>query len=342
MKKTIIRVLIVVIFVSIALLSCNPEKSKNENKIEEIYLQVQKFQNFSNLKNEKIIKEDSFINPISGTVDSEGNIYIIDAKSYELYKFSKDGNLIKKTGRRGNGPGEFSFPRAVYIFNNKIYTFDYNQPFVNIFRKDLTLMEQIKFSEMRHPFDIVFLESGEIVISSATMQMLYNHSLFLFSGNGNMKAMFDGYKKKREKVLMAGKLNIKFPYFLCYDKNSSTLWAGGMSSYTIKTYRKDYSIKKIVRGDVVFKKEEQSVGKGRFKVETPIDKGVFFRVFKSRIYYGYIYNDEFHLDIIENNRIKKRFKSKDIRRILTMFDQNRFVVSFNDKEYCVGIVSIQE
>ncbi|NGP87509.1 hypothetical protein [Fodinibius halophilus] len=41
------------------------------------------------------------------TLDSLGNIYALDISDFQLKKFNPNGELIAKTGRKGDGPGEF-------------------------------------------------------------------------------------------------------------------------------------------------------------------------------------------------------------------------------------------
>jgi hypothetical protein len=60
--------------------------------------------------------------------DSNNNIYVMDSKDKVIYKFKEDGNIIKKIGRPGQGPGEFITPYSIYI-NSKdwLYVLDRNR-----------------------------------------------------------------------------------------------------------------------------------------------------------------------------------------------------------------------
>ncbi len=48
-------------------------------------------------------------------IDSDSNIYILDARNHRVLKFDKNGNFIWKTGRKGQGPGEFQYPMEIVI-----------------------------------------------------------------------------------------------------------------------------------------------------------------------------------------------------------------------------------
>jgi len=69
-----------------------------------------------------------------------------DRGSHSVYKFDKNGNFIKKFGRKGRGPGDFYFPGDLSILDNKylligeyatnrrISVFDLNGKFVKIIK----------------------------------------------------------------------------------------------------------------------------------------------------------------------------------------------------------------
>jgi len=59
------------------------------------------------------MEDDLLFQWIGVTVDLLGNIYVTDSLDYSLKKFSSDGNLLKKRGGRGQGPGEFMAPRLL-------------------------------------------------------------------------------------------------------------------------------------------------------------------------------------------------------------------------------------
>lgn len=56
-----------------------------------------------------------FHSDLSVSIDKELNIYILDIKNYRILKFDKLGNFIWKSGRKGQGPGEFQNPSKITI-----------------------------------------------------------------------------------------------------------------------------------------------------------------------------------------------------------------------------------
>ena len=49
------------------------------------------------------------------TVDSKGNILVIDVGNCRLLKFSSKGDLIAAVGSKGNGPGHFTWPMGIHV-----------------------------------------------------------------------------------------------------------------------------------------------------------------------------------------------------------------------------------
>ena len=67
------------------------------------------------------------------SVDENGFIYVSDGMDYSIKKFDTSGNLIKKTGRKGQGPGEFLSPRSLDLSDRSLYILDQNIPGINVF-----------------------------------------------------------------------------------------------------------------------------------------------------------------------------------------------------------------
>jgi hypothetical protein len=67
------------------------------------------------------------------TTDLSNNIYLTDSIDYSIKKFKEDGTLLKKAGRRGQGPGEFLAPRLIKYFDRFLYVTDQNKPGIQVF-----------------------------------------------------------------------------------------------------------------------------------------------------------------------------------------------------------------
>lgn len=76
-------------------------------------------------------------------VDEKDFIYVLDAKDCSLKVFDSFGNLIKKTGRKGEGPGEFNFPVKIKCYGNRVYISELFRPGLKVFDKDLNYVSTI-------------------------------------------------------------------------------------------------------------------------------------------------------------------------------------------------------
>ncbi len=63
----------------------------------------------------------------------------------EIFKFSKDGTLIKRWGKRGTGPGEFDQPHALALDSKgRLFIGDRNNNRIQIFDQDGHYLEEWK------------------------------------------------------------------------------------------------------------------------------------------------------------------------------------------------------
>jgi hypothetical protein len=296
-------------------------------------------------KVEKIIKDTMFAVPIGGTIDNKGNIYIVDMRLVKLFKFSREGKLLNSLERKGSGPGDLSTPVIVKYRDNKLYVFSFQLPYVNVFDRDLKFIEQLKFANLRSPLSVEFI-GDDILASSSFMRMFMGHQFFLYSANGEMKAKLVPDEKSDPAQNLKGKtMNMKMPSLLYCDPISGDLWSAAVAPYEIILFNKNFEKIKILRGDKTFRFVEREAGGGRMAFKKPVDKASFFTRKNGKLFYGYRYDKETYLDVIENDCITKRFKSKEIRKILFMIGRNNFLASFyegeDDGEPAVGIVSIK-
>jgi len=55
-------------------------------------------------------------------VDSQGNIYVMDAGNFRIQKFNSTGEYLQTIGKKGQGPGEFDRMQSFYVDEeNKLY-----------------------------------------------------------------------------------------------------------------------------------------------------------------------------------------------------------------------------
>ena len=345
MTRTKVMTILLMTLLAILLLSCSEIVfGSNGDTVKEVIMKEPGIP-VSSFKVEKMIEETLFADPISGTIDDQGNIYIVDRKLVKLFKLSREGKLLNSIERKGTGPGDLSTPVLIKFRDNKLYAFDFQLPYINIFDKDLKIIEQKRLTNLRSPSDVEFIGDA-IIVSSGPMQMFMNHRLFLYSADGEMKEkLFPDEKNDPSKIIKGKIMMMKIPDLLFYDPTSENLWCAAVAPYEITVFNKKLETIKILRGDKTFKFVDQEAGGGQVIFKRPEDMGFFFTGKNGKMFYGYKFDNEVYLDVIENDRIIKRFKSKEIRRILYQVTQNTFLVSFlegkEDAEPAVGIVSIE-
>ncbi|MDD8027179.1 MAG: hypothetical protein PHI34_11750 [Acidobacteriota bacterium] len=75
--------------------------------------------------------------------DDDGAIYVLDALDCSLKKFDDRGRLIKRTGRKGQGPGEFQFPVLLALSGGRLYAADQRRLGIQVFDRDLRFLRTI-------------------------------------------------------------------------------------------------------------------------------------------------------------------------------------------------------
>lgn len=95
-------------------------------------------------------------------VDSKLNIYILDALNRRLLKFDKEGNFIWKTGRKGQGPGEFQWPGNIALTPSEDIAVT-DSPFIHFFSEDGAFQKTLRLRESIR--NIQFLPDGRLFVN---------------------------------------------------------------------------------------------------------------------------------------------------------------------------------
>jgi len=85
------------------------------------------------------------------SVDSEGNILVLDAGNNRIQKYDKDGKYLQSIGKQGQGPGEFERPSTLYLdTDDNIYVEDSGSKVI-IFDKEGEFKNTITLTEFTRP-----------------------------------------------------------------------------------------------------------------------------------------------------------------------------------------------
>lgn len=123
------------------------------------------------------------------SVDADLNIYILD--DLRILKFDENGNFIWKTGRKGQGPGEFQRPRSLSVSpSGEICILD-NFSFLHFFNNNGNYLRTLKLREFYRRVHI--LPDGRLLIERMEFgQPRVAASLFSKEG-GFLKKFFNDY-----------------------------------------------------------------------------------------------------------------------------------------------------
>jgi len=108
------------------------------------------------------------------TTDDEGSIYITDLKDYSVKKYNAEGKFIKKTGRKGQGPGEFLTPGPIQFYDGFLYIGQIQHPGIQVFDTELNYIKNLPLTLPLVSFQIM---KNERIAVSTTLEnriQLYN------------------------------------------------------------------------------------------------------------------------------------------------------------------------
>jgi len=80
------------------------------------------------------------------TVDDSGRVFIADVQDMSINVFEPDGRFTTSVGRKGKGPGEFTYIKDLYIRNNFLYIYDSNPQTIDEFGLDSLIQDRPFFS----------------------------------------------------------------------------------------------------------------------------------------------------------------------------------------------------
>jgi hypothetical protein len=149
--------------------------SANEGSINE--LQVERKQTFGT---GKVIIGD--LREVA--VDKLGRIYIADGKLLDIKVYQSNGNFLKRLGRKGKGPGEFSEITNMQINDNGLFVYDHSRQRAIVFSLDsLDYKSVINFADNRDKFDELdeayigrkYLRSNDTFLTEFTKSNLSNN-----------------------------------------------------------------------------------------------------------------------------------------------------------------------
>jgi hypothetical protein len=169
---------------------------------------------------------------IGVVVDADGFIYLTDGMDYSVKKFSPEGQLIQKAGRRGQGPGEFLAPRLLGCSAERIYVTDQNILGLQVFDRKLNYISRIPFQ--RPAGDLKVFPDGRYALADVSISE--PGKIILFNNMGKFLREYR-YSPKKGPMMMdwvSFEMDSRENLFLAYsfqdkiegfDSNGRKLWS---------------------------------------------------------------------------------------------------------------------
>lgn len=120
-----------------------------------------------------------------------GDIWVVETGAHKIAQFSKEGQLIKKIGERGTGPGLYNYPTFIWIDQQgRIYIVDSMNYRIQILDSEGGFLEMFGESGdatgyMARPKGIATDSKGHIYIVDALF-----HAVQIFDGEGRFLSSF--------------------------------------------------------------------------------------------------------------------------------------------------------
>jgi len=175
----------------------------------------------------------TFTSVFGVTTDQEGNIYIADAESKRILKFTQDGQYLASIGSDGIGPLQFKSPVDMTVdAEGKIYVLDTQLQRVTILNPDFTFAD-IWDTQISAPRRIRLDAEGNVLLFSITQHDL----IYKFKPDGEA---INSFYDPLESLRIMGNWNQLVAYS---DAAMETTTDG----YTVVSSRHPYWIRKFDR-----------------------------------------------------------------------------------------------
>lgn len=203
--------------------------------------------------------DDDLLFQWTGVVaDSQGNIYVLDAMDYSLKKFGPQGELIKKVGRKGQGPGEFVAPRLLDCSQKFLYATDQHLFGLQVFDTELNFKRRILIEIPIADFKI--LSDSQFAV--ATISINKTPSIFIFDNHGKLVRKIKYFEKSLPLMMdmvsfefdSQGNLYLAFTFqdkIEKFDKKEKKLWTKKL--FKGKKAKRKKVASYMVPSDIVYK-----------------------------------------------------------------------------------------
>ena len=126
-----------------------------------------------------------FSNPVGLAIDSNSNVYVVDALNHRIQKFTSEGQFITKWGSQGSGAGQFDEPFGIAVNKrDKVLVVDKNNHCIQTFSSNGQFIskwgsEGSDDGQFLYPHGIAVDDEGNVYVSEGG-----NHRIQKFTSEG--------------------------------------------------------------------------------------------------------------------------------------------------------------
>lgn len=143
------------------------------------------------------LDDDLLFQWVGVAVDPSGQIYVTDAMDYSLKKFDADGKLLRKAGRKGQGPGEFLAPRLLVRSDKHLFVTDQRIPGIQVFDHTLRYIRRIP---IKIPIgDVCVLSEDRIAV--VALLLYQSGSIHVYNHDGQMLRQIQYSEEKKSSMM---------------------------------------------------------------------------------------------------------------------------------------------
>jgi hypothetical protein len=184
------------------------------------------------------------------TVDSRGNVYLLDSKLASVKIFDRNGKYLKSIGRKGTGPGEFNDPFPILMLNDTLYICD-NTSQISVYDNEYNFIR--RFSPGSNiGFMSMMSVSSDTFISTTTSWKSEDEVLYFVSTTYLRDAKFNITEKLKETICkFIGENTNFFDYSIPYCVGDKDIYFGENSTneYSIEVLDTNGNIKYKIKKD---------------------------------------------------------------------------------------------
>ncbi len=232
------------------------------------------------------VEEFIFEQLIDADVDENGNMYLLDFKACHVLVFDKTGKLIKTIGRKGQGPGEFTYPMSISVVGpdtffvaqanpNRFTFFNFKGEHI----RDFTLVFTGTFTKAR------LFSPGKLIYSKSEFSMKDEKSFMKLSlnirdiGKENDDVFFETEKEmdfmRTKKVtqkstpILFWSFDLSCTVYAVDDNYDYKIKVADSAGKLIRVIEKEFKLIEKTKKEI--EKEMQRFNQARERINVPID-----------------------------------------------------------------------